>query len=237
MFDRPARDLPPGALAKLMLEGRVAELCKVEMGGAAGNEDIRFARRSLNAIFVGRWEDVVAKSLLSQSLYIRMKEFERNQPGNDLAAKVMDSAAEIYFVGLVAETLQLFLGEGKKYPAFRLGSDTPPPDREERWQSLPLKRGRTTLGEVTILMDLSRARHQEERKRREELLRKGRHSYLIAARSEVSGEILEGEGWSGALSYRPLKELARDSIMGGIEICVPVEPVFEKIRLLLSLTR
>jgi hypothetical protein len=93
------------------------------------------------------------------------------------------------------------------------------------------------LGELTVVLDLSRERFEEERMKREEMLIKGRHRYLVAARSEVDPRILAEGGWACSLAGASLEGSQESPTLGTLDVNVPAEPIFAKIRLLLSLTR
>jgi hypothetical protein len=235
MSRRTVAGSSPKLLERLALEKEVGELCQVEIRGTGGDMGASAARRSLNGVFLEKWDIVEANSLLTRSMLLRLREYVGGESKNEVARLVMNSAAEMYFVGLVAETLQL-LTEGdspRKLNLTRGGKAR----IEGSWNSLPLKRGRYVLGELTVLLDLSRERFQVERKKREEMLRKGRHSYLVAARSDVDPRILAEGGWACSLAGSSMAEGPGALTLGTLEVNVPIEPVFGKIKLLLSLTR
>ena len=235
MSRRPAAGSPPKVLERLALEKEVGELCQIEVQGTGGDMGATAARRSLNAVFLEKWDVVEANSLLSRSLLFRLREYLGRESSNEVARLVMKSAAEMYFVGLVAETLQL-LTEGDSRMKLDLTRGKEEGDGRN-WSSLPLKRGKTRLGEITVLLDLDKARFEEEKARRGELLKKGRHTYLVAARSDVDPRLLADGGWACSLAGSSLEAGQASSDLGTIEVNVPVEPVFAKIKLLLSLTR
>jgi hypothetical protein len=235
MSRRTVAGSSPKVLERLALEKEVGELCRIEMQGTGGDLGATAARRSLNAVFLEKWDIVEANSLLTRSMLIRLREYVGGQSSNEVARLVMNAASEMYFVGLVAETLQL-LTEGdspRKLNLARGGRGAV----GANWNTLPLKRGRTTLGELTVVLDLSRERFEEERMKREEMLIKGRHRYLVAARSEVDPRILSEGGWACSLAGASLEGGHESPTLGTLEVNVPAEPVFAKIRLLLSLTR
>ena len=235
MSRRTVAGSSPKMLERIALEKEVSELCQVEIQGTGGDMGATATRRSLNAVFLEKWDVVQANSLLSRSMLLRLREYVGNESGNEVARLVMNSAAEMYFVGLVAETLQL-LTEGdspKKLNLARGGKGA----NSGTWNSLPLKRGRNKLGELTVLLDLSQERLQEERKKREEMLKKGRHCYLVAARSDVDSRTLAEGGWACSLAGAKMGGSPDIPALGTLEVNVPVEPIFAKIKLLLSLTR
>ena len=221
-------------LERMVLEKEVGELCQVEMQGTGGDMGATAARRSLNAVFLEKWDIVEANSLLTRSMILRLREYIGSESRNEVARLVMNSAAEMYFLGLVAETLQLLTEEDSprklKLSRGRKGQEG------TTWNSLSLKRGQNKLGELTVLLDLSSERFQEERKKREEMLRRGRHSYLVAARSDVDARTLADGGWASSLAGASIKGSKEAPTLGTIEVNVPVEPVFGKIKLLLSFT-
>ncbi len=220
-------------LERLALEKEVSDLCQAEIDGSGGDMAATAARRALNAIFLEKWDIVCASSLLTRSMLLRLNNYVGKRSANEVANLVMDSAAEMYFVGLVAETLQL-LTEGDSTSKLDLGHMK---DEGRSWNSLPLKRGRAKLGELVVLLDLTTERFVEEKAKREELLRKGRHTYLIAARSEVDPRSLADEGWVCSLAGATIEGGGEGSTLASLEVCVPAEPVLSKIKLLLSLTR
>jgi hypothetical protein len=234
MSRRPAPGSPPKVLERLALEKEVGDLCQIEVEGTGGDMGATTARRSLNAIFLEKWDVIAANSLLTRSMLLRLFNYLGKRSLNQVANLVMDSAAEMYFVGMVAETLQLLM-EGDSTNKLNLSF------REERrsqnWNSLPLKRGKTKLGELVVLLDLNKERFEEEGKKREELLKKGRHSYLIAARSDVDQRVLAEGGWACSLAGSTVEGGSEPVTLGALEVNVPAEPIFAKIKLLLSLTR
>jgi len=235
MSRRTVAGNPPRVLERMALEKEVSELCQIETQGTGGDMGATAARRSLNALFLEKWDVVESNSLLTRSMLVRMREYVGIQSKNEVARLVLNAAAEMYFVGLVAETLQLFT-EGDSPRKLHLARVK---KREDcpTGNSLPLKRGRSTLGELTVLLDLSQQRFQEERRKREELLRKGRHCYLVAARSEVDQMALAEGGWACSLAGASLGDSPGAVTLGTVEVNLPVEPIFAKIKLLLSLTR
>jgi hypothetical protein len=225
----------PKVLERIALEKEVTELCQIEVQGTGGDLGATAARRSLNALFLEKWDLVEANSLLTRSMLLRLHEYVGSESGNEVARLVLNSAAEMYFVGLVAETLQL-LTEGdspRKLNLARRGKGT----GRSTWNSLLLKRGRNVLGELTVLLDLSQERFQEEKSKREEMLMKGRHRYLVAARSDVDPRALMVGGWACSLAGAFVRSDSDALTLGTLEVNVPVEPIFAKIKLLLSLTR
>ncbi len=235
MSRRTVAGSSPKVLERIALEKEVSELCQIEMQGTGGDMGATAARRSLNAIFLEKWEVVESNSLLTRSMLLRLRECAGSESKNEVARLVMNSAAEMYFVGLVAETLQL-LTEGDSLKKLNLTRRGKGADRA-MWNSLPLKRGRNILGELTVLLDLSQERFQEERKKREEMLKKGRHCYLVAARSDVDPRTLTEGGWACSLAGASIGGSTGVPTLGTVEVNVPVEPIFGKIKLLLSLTR
>jgi hypothetical protein len=225
----------PRVLERLALEKEVSELCQIEMRGTGGDMGATAARRSLNAVFLEKWDIVEANSLLTRSMLLRLREYVRSESRNEVARLVMNSAAEMYFVGLVAETLRL-LTEGDSTRKLNLAREGKGADCST-WNSLPLKRGRSTLGELTVLLDLSQERFQEERKKREEMLKNGRHCYLVAARSDVDPRTLAEGGWACSLAGASIGGSRDAPTLGTVELNLPVEPIFGRIKLLLSLTR
>ncbi len=235
MSRRSVAGSSPKVLERLALEKEVSELCQIEMRGKGGDMGATAARRSLNALFQEKWDVVESNSLLTRSMLLRLREYIGSESSNEVARLVMNSAAEMYFVGLVVETLQL-LTEGDSPRKLNLaprgkGADV------RTWNSLPLKRGRSTLGELTVLLNLSQERFQEERMKREEMLRKGRHCYLVAARSDADPRTLAEGGWACSLAGASIGASPDVPTLGTVEVNVPVEPIFGKIKLLLSLTR
>jgi hypothetical protein len=222
-------------LERIALEKELSELCQIELKGAGGDMGATAARRSLNAIFLEKWEVILANSLLSRSVLFRLSSYLGRRSANEVANLVLDSAAEMYFVGLVAETLQL-LTEGDSSVKLDLSKDRGERDRGA-WNFFPLKRGRTKLGELGVVLDLSKERFEEEAKKRKELLKMGRHSYLIAARSEVDPMTLAEEGWACSLAGTSIEGGGENATLGSIEVAVPLEPILAKIKLLLSLTK
>jgi hypothetical protein len=231
----PVAGSSPKVLERLALEKEVGDLCQLEVDGIGGDLAATAVRRSLNAIFLEKWEVVVANSLLTRSLLFRLSNYLGKRSSNEVANLVLNSAAEMYFVGLVAETLQL-LTEGDSSAKLDLSRAKGEGDTTIR-NSLPLKRGRTKLGELTVLLDLDRDGFELEKKRREELLKKGRHSYLIAARSDVDPRVLSDGGWACSLASSSIDGRDEAPSLGSLEVNVPLEPILAKIKLLLSLTR
>ncbi|HVP22980.1 MAG TPA: hypothetical protein VMS77_03610 [Conexivisphaerales archaeon] len=235
MSRRPSPGSPPKVLERLALEREVGELCQAELDGTGGDMAATAARRALNGIFQEKWEIIQANSLLTRSILLRLGNYLGKKSSNEVANLVMMSAAEMYFVGLVAETLQL-LTEGDSRVRLDLSKGRGEGDGRT-WNSLPLKRGRVRLGELTVVLDLDRARYEEENRKREEMLKKGRHSYLVAARSDVDPRVLAEGGWACSLAGSSIEEGGDPLILGDIEVNVPIEPIFSKIKFLLSLTR
>jgi hypothetical protein len=222
-------------LEKIALEKEVGELCGIETQGKGGDMGATAARRSLNAVFQEKWDVVVAESLMSRSILVRLNEYTKNESKNEVAKLVMRSATEMYFVGLIAETLQLFT-EGDSRRKLDLAGHRNPAGIDSR-NLLSLRRGRTVLGDMTVFLDLDQPTYQEEKRLREEMLKKGKHHYLVAARSELdAGELSEG-GWACSLAGTRISDGSGTLTLGSVEVNVPIEPTFDRIRLLLSLTR